>query len=254
MVTIYKKSWVGTIIAASLMVGLASSGCSMAADRSTIRVAIGMTPDELVKGSSYPLESAGETVKDNTGAAFPAQWMIAKPYSLIYMYKGRELRRSDIGGDNYFIAITTGTGLDRNIISISITDQNRPLTLDEAVTEAKALNDWFVAAGFGQPTPDSTDANRFGPPFQISEQDRAGTPYSAKLTSYEDVRAAFLDDRAKIVSISPFDLAGDNVSAGLTITNAHRGRENTRGGSTPLDPPTERTYFLNLTISSRSYP
>jgi len=247
------KNWIGTILAVPLMVGvLASSGCSMAAELSTIRVAIGMTADELVRGSSYPLEPAPKAVKDDTGATFPAQWMIAKPYDLVYVYKGRELRRENIGGDDYFIAITTGTSSGRNIISISITDQNRALTLDEAVTEAKALNDWFVGAGFGRPTPDSSDANRFGPPFQISEQGRAGAPYSAKLTSYEDVRTAFLDDRAKIISISPFDLAGDNVSAGLTITNAHRGRESAAGGSNPLDPPVERTYFLNLNIASRS--
>ena len=247
------KNWVRTILAVPLMAGvLASNGCSMAAERPTIRVGINMPVEELLKGSSYPFELAGKGQKDSTGATFPEHWMIAKPYDLVYTYKGRELRKENIGGDNYFIAITTNTQACRNIDSINITYQNRALTLDEAVTEAKALNDWFVAAGFGRPAPDYPDASRFGPPFQISEQDRVGAPYSTTLTSYEDVRAAFLDNRAKIISISPFDLAGDNVSAGLTITNAHRGRESARGSSSPLDPPAERTYFLNLSIYSRS--
>lgn len=249
------KNCVWTILVAPLMVGSwVINGCSMAADTSTIRVGIGMTADELVKGSSYPLESAGKAVKDDTGSTFPAQWMITAPYDLKYNYKSRELHKENIGGDNYFIAITTNTQPDRNIEYIHITYQNRAFTLEEALAEAKSLNDWFTASGFVPQDPHDPTPGRYTYPFYVEKQVGGAPKYSKPIKAYDELHAAFRDENAKIIEITPFSLQTSDVYAGLSIKNAQRSREDLRGAPTPLDPPAERTYFLNLTISSRAAP
>jgi len=251
--------WKRILLALPFVFGLSvGNGCSMAA-RPTIRVGIGMTVDELRKGSTYQFKDEALSFQSAPGQRiqYPPNpnlrdWMITEPYNLIYVYKGHELKKDDIGGDNYLLAITTEP-LTQRIGSIRITFQNRALTLDEALAEAKMLSGWFVQAGFHPPAPDAPDAKEFAGAFTIGGQERHAPPYGPKITNYADARAAFLDTRSQIMEIVPFQLATDDAQVGLQIVNARRKREDVGGGKDESSAATEREYFLDLSIIPRPW-
>lgn len=251
--------WKRVLFALPFMFGLTvGDGCSMAA-RPTIRVGIGMTVDELRAGSTYKFNDEAPSFQMAPGQRiqYPANpslhdWTITEPYNLVFVYKGHELKKDDLGGDNYLIAITTEP-LTQRIESIRITFQNRALTLDEALAEAKRLNDWFVQAGFHQPAPDAPDAKEFSGAFTVGEQERHAPPYKQPITSYEEMRAALFDARSQIIEIAPFQLATDDAQVGLEITNARRKREDVGANKDESNASTERTYFLNLSIIPRPW-
>ena len=229
------------------------------ADRPTIRVGLGMTTAEMKAGSTYRFKDEAPSFQAMPGEKiqYPAMpglhaWIITEPYNLVLVDHDHELKRDDVGGDNYLIAITTDPDTEK-VESISITFQNHPLTLDEALAEAKTLNEWFVRAGFRRPAPTAPDVKQFPDPFTIVEREMYAPRYQNMLRSYADVRAAFLDPHAEITEISAFSLASDDATVGLTITNARRWRENATGDKDESGAATEHEYFLQLGMIPRPW-
>jgi len=178
-------------------------------------------------------------------------WVITGPYNLVLDYKDHELKKDDIGGDNYLLAITTAPVLQKIVDHIQITFQNRALTLDEALVEAKKLNDWFVAAGFHPLSLSDPDPGKIVEPFHIESQERSAARYNSAITSYRQAHTAFLDPNARIIEMIPFVLETDDAGVGLHVVNARRQRENVGADKDESSTVTERTYFLNLSMSAR---
>jgi hypothetical protein len=179
-------------------------------------------------------------------------WTITEPYNLVLVYKGHELKKDDIGGDNYLLSIATASETQK-IESLGIAFQNRALTLDEALAETKMLNDWFVRAAFQPPPPDAPDAKQFVDPFTIIEQEPHAPRYERKLGSDADMRAAFLDPRSQIIEIVPFQLTTEDARVGLRIVNARRQREGVGGDKDESSAANEREYFLDLSMAARPW-
>lgn len=227
--------------------------------RPTIRVGLGMTIAQMQAGSTYHFKDDSPSFQYMPGRkisyrAMPGlhAWTITEPYNLVLVYHGHELKRNDVGGDNYLLAITTNPDTQK-LESISITFQNHALTLDEALAEAKSLNEWFTRAGFHRPSPNAPDAKQFSDPFTIVERELYAPKYQRALRSYADVRAAFLDPRAEIIQIALFSLAADDATVGLTISNARRWRENASGDRDESGAATEHEYFLQLGMIPRPW-
>ena len=225
----------------------------------TIRVGLGMTITQLRAGSTYPFK--GEVPTFETGPQMKIQrrsapalhyWVITEPYDLTLVYKGHELKKDDLGGSNYLIAITTDP-VSHRVDSIVITFQNQTLTLGEALSEAKVLNNWFLQAGFRIPSSTAEDYKEFVALFFVGEQEPHAPRYSRKVTSYVDMRKAFLDTRSRIIDITPFELATNDASVSLQITNARRWRENAGGDKDESNVSTEHEYFLKLSMVSRPW-
>jgi hypothetical protein len=249
--------WRRPPIALALMVFvcLAGNGCGMAphaeTSRPTIRVAVGMTVDQLYAGSTYPFQDRLGQVPAYPGGPVPRDWVITEPYDLIYVYGDHELRENNLGGENYLLAITTDS-IRGPIDTIHITFQNQALTLDEALAVTARLNDWFVAAGFHPLSADAPEPRRVVAPFFIEQQERGTSPYAYPITSYQDARAAFLDTQAKIIRMTPFELETADVVAGVEIVNARRQREDLNGDKHENNLADERAYFVNLSIAART--
>jgi hypothetical protein len=207
-----------------------------------IRVGIGMTVDELRASSTYNFKDGvlRSPIRNN--------WMITRPYDLAFIYKGRELRKAGLGGDNYFIAINTAPMSQRVIDFIQITFQNRALTLDEALTEAQSLQTWFTEAGFHTPSSTTPNANHIPAPFSITQPASGVSRYEPHIENYSHARVAFLDPAARILAIRPFTLVTDDARAGLEIANARRRLYASDATTDETNAATERAYFLNLGV------
>ena len=250
--------WKRSLFAVPLMLVLIpGDGCGMI-PRPTIKVSIGMTVEQLRAGSTYPFkaEAPGVLASPSQKVPYPVapplhDWVINEPYDLVYLYKGRSLREGNLGGDNYLLAITTGSETKKIIDHIQITFQNKALTLDEALSVAKRLNDWFVAAGFHPRSAMDHEMGRVVSPFYIEGQERAAPRYGRTIANYHDAAGAFLDPQAKIIGITPFELETDDAYASLEIVNARRQREDTGDETDERDARVEREYFLDLSITAR---
>ena len=88
-------------------------------------------------------------------------------------------------------------------------------------------------------------------PFHIEGQERSAPQDDHPIISYQDMRTAFLDQKAKIIEVTPFELETGDAYASLHVTNARR----RRGGEDAIrnegNAPSEREYFLDLYISAR---
>jgi hypothetical protein len=250
--------WTGQLVLSLLTIFASGEVCG-AAGRPTIRVGLGMTIGQMKAGSTYLFKEGIPTFQPMPGQKiyYPANaelhdWMITEPYDLVLVYDGHELSKNDIGGENYLLAITTAP-VTRRVESLSITFQNRALTLDEALAEAESLESWFRRVGFHRPSATAPDAREFPEPFAIMDSELYAPKYGGVLNSYADARKAFLDRHAEIVELSAFSLATDDASVGLTITNARRKRENVMGNKDESDAATEHTYFLQLSMIPRPW-
>lgn len=251
------KSWKSLLAALPfLAVVTTSASCGMA-ERPTIRVGIGMTVDELKAGSTYKFTDEGPTFQAMPGQKVPYpgganfnDWVITEPYDLVLVYDGHELKKDNIGGANYLIAITTAPMSQKFVDHISITFQNRALTLDEALAESEQLTEWFVRAGFHTSLQQASAINSAAVPFSIEQREQYAPPYQKTVTSYQDVKAAFIDEQAQVVTVHVPDLVTDNVRMGLSIVNARRYRDYGKGGNDGSRAATEREYFLNLSLIS----
>jgi len=230
------------VAALMLIQGAAECGTP---DAPVIRVGIGMTVDELRAGSTYRFKD-GER-----GSPFRNNWVIAEPYDLVFTYNGHELKKERLGGDNYLIAITTAPMSQTVVHFIQITFQNRALTLDEALTEAESLQTWLIGAGFRAPSPTAPDAKFFSDPFTVTQLPDTAPKYERKDEGYSHARTAFLDAKARIVSIHAFDLVTDDARAAINIANARRHREGSSAQMNEMNVATEREYFLNFSVVAR---
>jgi len=217
-----------------------------------------MTVDELRAGSTYKFKDEAPSFQMAPGQRlqYPANrtlhdWVITEPYNLIFLYKGHELKKNDLGGSNYLIAITTAPTSQKIVDHIQITFQSRASTLDEALVESKMLNNWFVKAGFRPHSYSDPEPGRVVSAFHIEAQERHAVPYEHKIASYQDARSAFLNTRSAIIGMTPFELETDDAYVGLKITNARRQREDAGADKDESSAATERTYFLDLSMSAR---
>ena len=242
---------------ASLLLCAGCDGKANMGTRPMIRVGIGMTVKELREGSTFsfkdevPSFQAAPEQKIRYPAPQLHDWTVTQPYDLVYVYRDRELRKSDLGGDNYLIAITTAPASQTIVDHIQVTFQNRALTIDEALTEARMLNDWFVKVGAHPRSPSDIEPGRIVGPFHIEEREPTGAPYSNRIASYQDARAAFLDAGSQLISMMPFELETNDIYVGLEVVNARRRRESVGAEKDEGAAATERVYFLNLSISAR---
>jgi hypothetical protein len=245
------------LVAAFLLLACNVYDGHAATQRPIIKVAIGMPADQLQADSTYPFTATTLNVQA-TGEAIPPtggrpvhDWVITQPYDLVYVYAGRELKADNLGGSNYLVAISCASEAKPIVDHVQITFQNRALTLDEALVEAKKLDDWFLMAGFHLRSPNGPDPGRLAVPFYVEDQERLAPKFAHPITDYKGVRAAFLDPQAKVISVMPFDLETDDAYASLEIVNARRRREGTDGNRDESVADEEREYFLNLSISAR---
>ncbi len=235
-----------------LLTGLLFGACAEAGPRPTIRVGVGMSVKEMIAGSTYPFEKKNDSTN---------MWDVFQPYDLTLVDHDRELKVENVGGENYFTAIS-GANEMRIVDFISITFQSRTLTLDEALAEAKRLNAWFTAGGYTLPAPNAPDGNAFDKPFRISDSVPGNSIYTKPITTYEEARAAFLDKEARIIMLTAFDIATEDTEASLQISNArrYRAKSDLRNPLVETVPAwnsdeskveTEEAYFLELHVSVR---
>jgi len=240
-----------------MLIFIAANGCAKT-PCPMIKVAIGMTLDQLRVGSTYPFKAQPPSFQAVPGQKTPYQgaepqqnWVITEPYDLIYIYKGKELTEEDLGGDNYLLDVNVGPGNPNVVDYIQVTFQNRALTLDEALAVAHRLDDWFIAAGFHPRSVADPESARIMEPFHVEEQEQSAPRYMRPITGYQEMRAAFLDPDAKIIELTPFELETSDAAASLHVVNARRRRGVNDAITNEVGASSEHEYFLDLYIVAR---
>ncbi len=255
--------WAGWLLILPLLSGGACHGPAPA--RPTVRVAIGMTVDQLRTGSTYPLKNHALSLQAASGLRLARPSISGGPgweaiavggrFDFIFLHKGRELRLDDIGGDNILEVISTAPASNRVIDSFQIQAQNRLLTLAEALAAARRLNFWFVEAGFHPMSASDPEPGRRVSPFFVEGQAMGAAPYRRPIVSYDAARAAFLDPRARIIDMSPFELETDDAYADVSIRNSRRAWQDVgAANAAPADESqaqSERAYYVNLVVAAR---
>ena len=245
------------MLAALALAASAASGCAQEpppTPRPIIRVGVGMTLAQIRSGSTYPFKDGPLTLTPSPGIKVEMpkvgtyhDWVITEPYDLILVCDGHELKRDDVGGDHYLTAISTADDPAAHVERMSITFQNHTLTLDEALAEAKKLNDWFVQAGFHlQQKPDGL------PKFMVLNQESGAPKYHKTITNYDELRAAFLDNNARIIGVSAFDLVTKDENVILNVIDGFRSFSGTESYDAYESKfvKNKQWYYLQLQLST----
>jgi hypothetical protein len=225
------------------------------APRPTIRVGIGMTVAELIAGSTYPFADSLIDPKQTGDCAKAPRvgehWIITQPYDLVYVHGKDELKRENLGGLGFLIAITA-TSPSCRVDGIRITFQNHVTTIDEALAEVQNIENWLAHAGF-RPL---TEAERKAKHLQngiFAKQELRAPPLSMKIESLADVRAAFINPQAKITELYFLEQVGEQASASIWIENNRRSNEEVTEQSDESSNTTEREYRIYLDFSTRDF-
>ena len=174
-------------------------------------------------------------------------WSITQPYDLVFVNQEHELVRKNLGGQNFLLAITSSPSRC-SVDGVSITFQDHLLSVDEALEQAKVLEEWLFKVGFRKPTTLERKAGHFSEPF-AAEQVNGAPSLDRKAAGLEDAKAAFVDHQAKVQKIVLAQLIGPSAGADIWVENARRANEEITGRHGEESSYTEKEYLIYLDFS-----
>ena len=242
-----------------LALALAGLATSASADKPTITVALGMTPDQVRERSTASIPWSFIPV----GTQRAGNALVTTPHRLMYEDQSLRLVFPDAGNQLSMPTSLTVTGDSLTFVSVSALGDY--VDVKTAVAESKRLLAVLQAQHFDYPSEDPSKG--IHPKFLLARKNLLSTPPPPRtVSSFEEMEAAFLNSAFYLEEFLVFRLRRGGIDVSLRATNMRRRHtENQVSGKGPIlsiperaaqearliDRGTlerERAYYLEVSI------
>jgi hypothetical protein len=222
-----------------LVLAFASGATSAAADKPTITVALGMTPEQVRAGSTidiaWSLVAIGEKRKRGGGV------LITTPHRLVY--QDQALRVVFANAGNHLSMPTTFVVTEDSLDTVSVSALGEYVDLKTAVAESRRLLAELKSQAFDYAEEDATKGAYTK--FYLARGNVLTNPRPPRtVSSFEEMEAVFLDSQLYLEEFLVFRLQKAEIEANLRVTNMRRryteGGVNLRGPTPSVQQRADR--------------
>jgi hypothetical protein len=184
-----------------------AGSCGVAPDSSpvtepVVRVAVGMSVEDLRRGSTYPFAADAQNQGDTDLGSF----VISQRFALELGIGEAKLALANIGGPHESTFIVTRGGVVAGVVCVP---QSRLLTLSEAIALVDRIDAFADAAGL-------EGASNY------HVQDARRDVLAPSIASIQDAEAALADTSLQIGRMNVLNAQGEDISLSVNIMNANR--------------------------------